>query len=88
MLSVILNIITLAIVAVFVYTLYRMYKFRKDPELTASEIFQRFEHEPSVYSHRIFTGEKQGPIGDFVGYTWKDDNILESYNIQKNETNS
>lgn len=75
---ILLNIITLAIVGVLIYALYKVYKFREDPDMTASEIFREFEKEPSVYSHRMFT-EPQGPIGNFVGYTWEDNKLLEKY---------
>jgi len=80
MISIILNIITLAIVSVLIYAFYKMYKYREDPDLTAVEVFQRFEKEPSSYSHRVFS-EGVGPIGNFIGYTWKDDKLLETYAV-------
>jgi hypothetical protein len=80
MFSVILNIITLSIVGILFYAFYTMYKHREEPDLTASEVFQNFEKEPSTYSHRIFS-EGSGPIGNFIGYTWKDDKLLETYGV-------
>ena len=80
MFSVILNIITLLVVSVLIYAFYKMYKYREDRSLNASQVFQNFLKEPSSYSHRVYT-EDVGPIGDFVGYTWEDNKILETYEV-------
>jgi hypothetical protein len=79
MISIILNIITLALVAILVYTFYRMYKFREDKDLTASELFRLVKKEPAIYSHRAFT-EPSGDIGNFVGYEVTDPENLTIYN--------
>ena len=78
MISIILNIITLAIVAILVYAFYKMYKFREDESLTAVQIFKLFQKEPSVYSHRAFT-EPVGEIGNFVGYEVTDPENIAIY---------
>jgi len=79
MISIILNIITLAIVSILIYAFYRMYKFREDKDLTASQLFQLIKKEPSIYSHRAFT-EPAGDIGNFVGYEVTDPENLTIYN--------
>lgn len=78
MISIILNLITLSIVAILVYAFYRMYKFREDKDMSALEIFQNFQKEPAIYSHRAFT-EPSGPIGNFVGYEVPGDELLTTY---------
>ena len=78
MISVILNIITLTLVAILVYTYYRMYKFREDEDLTALQLFKLVQKEPAIYSHRAFT-EPKGEIGNFVGYEVTDPENLAIY---------
>jgi hypothetical protein len=78
MISIILNIITLALVAILVYAFYRMYKFREDKDLTASQLFRLIKKEPAIYSHRAFT-EPTGEIGNFVGYEVTDPENLAIY---------
>ncbi len=78
MISIILNIITLAIVAILVYAFYRMYKFREDKDLTALQLFKLVQKEPAIYSHRAFT-EAAGEIGNFVGYEVTDPENLTIY---------
>ena len=78
MISVILNIITLTLVAILVYAFYRMHKFREDEDLTALQLFKLVQKEPANYSHRAFT-EPSGDIGNFVGYEVTDPENLAIY---------
>lgn len=77
MLSVILNIVTIAIVAYFIFV-YQPLLDKKAEEggyVTASEALRANLKDPNVVSRAYFTEPKSGSIGGFVGYEREDDEL-------------
>lgn len=81
MIALVLNLITLLLVILIIVFAYLVYKHRPEKDMTALEIFEAFQKEPSVYSRRAFTEIPSGDIGSFTGYTWTDDNLVRKYKI-------
>jgi hypothetical protein len=69
-LSVVINIITLFVVAALFYIARELYRTRPDRALSASEAFNLMWIEPSTVTHSFFNDEPFGPIGNFYGYSW------------------
>jgi hypothetical protein len=70
MLSVILNLITLGIVAYFIFVYQPLLdkKAEETGHVTASEALRANLKDPNVVSRAYFTESKSGSIGGFVGY--------------------
>ena len=69
-LTILINIITLVVVAALFYMARQLYRTRPDRALSASEAFNLMWIEPSTVTHSYFNDEAFGPIGNFYGYTW------------------
>ena len=74
-LSILLNIITLSIVAYLFYAAFRVYNNRPDKNMTASEVFQNALKDPGFVTHAYFQEARTGPIGEFEGHTDLVDNF-------------
>jgi hypothetical protein len=70
MLSVILNLITVGIVAYFIFVYQPLLdkKAKETGHVTASEALRANLKDPNVVSRAYFTESKSGSIGEFVGY--------------------
>tara|TARA_R110002072_G_scaffold13429_4_gene56470 strand:+ start:16053 stop:16286 length:234 start_codon:yes stop_codon:yes gene_type:complete len=74
-LSILLNIITMAIVGYMFYAAFRIYNNRPDKNMTASEVFQNALKDPGFVTHAYFQEAKTGPVGEFEGHTDLVDNF-------------
>jgi hypothetical protein len=68
--SVLLNLFTLFVIAIVLYTGYNMYRRRPDRNATATEVFNNVLADPATATHAYFTEPPLGPIGDFTDYDW------------------
>jgi len=68
--SVLLNLFTLCVIAIVLYTGYNMYKRRPDMNATPTEVFNTILADPEAATHAYFTEPPLGPIGDFSDYDW------------------
>jgi hypothetical protein len=74
-LSILLNIITISIVAYLFYAAYRIYNNRPDKTMTASDTFRAALKDPGFVTHAYFQEARKGPVGDFEGHTELVDNF-------------
>lgn len=74
-LSILLNIITIALVAFLFYTAFRVYNNRPDKTMTATDVFNNALKDPGFVTHAYFQEAKTGPVGDFEGHTDLVDNF-------------
>lgn len=74
-LSILLNIITLSIVAYLFYAAFRIYNNRPVKTMTASDTFRAALKDPGFITHAYFQEAKTGPVGDFEGQTDLEDNF-------------
>ena len=72
---ILLNIITIALVAFLFYAAFRVYKNRPDKTMTASMVFQNALKDPGFVTHAYFQEARTGPVGDFEGHTDLVDNF-------------
>ena len=82
MLSVILNIITLSIVAALFILFFSLYKKRKNKSDTAFEVGLDLLKDPLVVSRAYFTEPVTGDIGDFEPFLtsgWSEDDWLHGF---------
>jgi len=77
MISIILNIITIAIVAYFIFMYQPLLdrKAKQEGHATASELLRANLKDPVVVSRAYFTEPKSGSIGGFVGYQKSEDEL-------------
>lgn len=86
MLSVILNIITLIIVAALFILFFSLYKKRKNKSDTAYDVGVDLLKDPLVVSRAYFTEPALGDIGDFEGFEssgWSEDDWLHGFTHKK-----
>ena len=86
MLSVILNIITLIIVAALFILFFSLYKKRKNKSDTALEVGLELLKDPLVVSRAHFTEPATGDIGDFEPFSssgWSEDDWLHGFTHKK-----
>jgi len=77
-LSVGLNILTLLIICWLLYLIQLTYNMREDRTLNPLDVFKRMLHDRTNISvTRARTIPKTGNIGDFVGYEYEDDDIVD-----------
>lgn len=77
--SILLNLITLTIVAGFIYLSFKVYKRRNDREATVDDVAYDIMTDPLVVGRAYFSEPETGPIGDFTGTSsWPDDNGLKT----------
>ena len=74
-LSILLNIITISLVAYIFYMAFRLYDNRPDKTMTASDVFQNALKDPGFVTHAYFQEAKTGPTGEFEGHTDLVDNF-------------
>jgi hypothetical protein len=74
-LPILLNIITIALVAFLFYAAFRVYNNRPDKTMTASDVFNNTLKDPGFVTHAYFQEAKSGPVGDFEGHTDLVDNF-------------
>lgn len=73
--SVLLNIVTLGIVASVLYILFTVYTRRQDRAATMEDVAKDLMSDPLVVGRAYFSEPATGPIGDFTGVSsWPDDN--------------
>jgi pyruvate/2-oxoglutarate dehydrogenase complex dihydrolipoamide dehydrogenase (E3) component len=77
MLSVILNLVTIAFVAYFIFVYQPLLdkKAKQEGHATASEALRANLKDPNVVSRAYFTEPKSGSIGGFVGYVREEDEL-------------
>jgi hypothetical protein len=77
MFSIVLNIITIAIVAYFIIVYQPLLdtKAKQEDKATASELLRANLKDPRVTSRAYFTEPKSGSIGGFVGYEREEDEL-------------
>ena len=77
MLSVILNLVTIAIVVYFIVVYQPLLdkKAKQEGHATASEALRANLKDPNVVSRAYFTESKSGSIGGFVGYEREEDEL-------------
>lgn len=77
MFSIILNVITIAIVAYFIIVYQPLLdeKAKQEDKATASELLRANLKDPVVVSRAYFTEPKSGSIGGFVGYEREEDEL-------------
>ena len=77
MFSIILNVVTLAIVAYFIFVYQPLLdkKAKQEGKATASEVLRANLKDPLVVSRAYFTEPKSGSIGGFVGYEREEDEL-------------
>ena len=84
MLSVILNIVTLTIVAALFILFFSLYKKRKNKSDTAFEVGLELLKDPLVVSRAYFTERKKGSTGSFVGnFPWDEKEWLYGYPLSQ-----
>ena len=86
MLSVILNIITLTIVAALFILFFSWYKKRKNKSDTAFDVGLELLKDPLVVSRAYFTEPATGDIGDFEPFSssgWSEDDWLHGFTHKK-----
>ena len=77
--SILLNLITLTIVAGFIYLSFKVYTRRNDREATVDDVAYDIMTDPLVVGRAYFSEPETGPIGDFTGTSsWPDDNGLKT----------
>lgn len=77
--SVLLNLITLAIVSGFIYLSFKVYTRRNDREVTVDDVARDLMTDPLVVGRAYFSEPETGPIGNFTGTSsWPDDNGLKT----------
>ena len=74
-LPILLNIITIALVAYLFYAAFRVYNNRPDKTMTAFDVFLNALKDPGFVTHAYFQEAKTGPVGDFEGHTDLVDNF-------------
>ena len=74
-LPILLNIITIALVAFLFYAAFRVYNNRPDKTMTATDVFNNALKDPGFVTHAYFQEAKTGPVGDFEGHTDLVDNF-------------
>ncbi len=74
-LPILLNIITIALVAFLFYAAFRVYNNRPDKTMTATDVFNNALKDPGFVIHAYFQEAKTGPVGDFEGHTDLVDNF-------------
>ena len=74
-LPILLNIITIALVAYLFYAAFRVYNNRPDKTMTASDVFLNALKDPGFVTHAYFQEANTGPVGDFEGHTDLVDNF-------------
>ena len=72
---ILLNIITIVLVAFLFYGAFRVYNNRPDKTMTATEVFNNALKDPGFVTHAYFQEAKTGPVGDFEGHTDLVDNF-------------
>jgi hypothetical protein len=72
---ILLNIITIALVAFLFYAAFRVYNNRPDKTMTATDVFTNALKDPGFVTHAYFQEAKTGPVGDFEGHTDLIDNF-------------
>ena len=72
---ILLNIITIALVAFLFYAAFRVYTNRPDKTMTATDVFNNALKDPGFVTHAYFQEAKAGPVGDFEGHTDLVDNF-------------
>jgi len=81
--SIILNIITILIVALAIGLFLGLYDRaqKSKPDIKASEVLRDTLKDPLVVSRAYFTEPTTGPIGDFTGMesSWSEDNRLHGF---------
>lgn len=77
MFSIILNVVTIAIVAYFIFVYQPLLdkKAKQEGKATASEVLRANLKDPLVVSRAYFTEPKSGSIGGFVGYEREEDEL-------------
>lgn len=77
MFTIILNIITIAIVAYFIIVYQPLLdeKAKKEDKATASQVLRENLKDPLFVSRAYFTEPKSGSIGGFVGYQKEEDEL-------------
>ena len=77
MFSIILNVVTIAIVAYFIFVYQPLLdkKAKQEGKATASEVLRANLRDPLVVSRAYFTEPKSGSIGGFVGYEREEDEL-------------
>lgn len=86
MLSVILNIITLTIVAALFILFFSLYKKRKNKSDTAYEVALELLKDPLVVSRAYFTEPATGDIGNFEPFSssgWSEDDWLHGFSHEE-----
>lgn len=89
--SILLNVITLAIVAAFAMVIYMAYRKRPDPTSTVGDVIRDIFYSPkyptSIYGIVPFKKGLMGPIGEFGEYSSEEysDLIGNSYNYKQGE---
>ncbi len=74
-LPILLNIITIALVAFLFYAAFRVYNNRPDKTMTATDVFNNALQDPGFVTHAYFQEAKSGSVGDFEGHTDLVDNF-------------
>ena len=74
-LPILLNIITISLVAFLFYAAFRVYNNRPTKTMTASDVFSSALKDPGFVTHAYFQESKTGPVGDFEGHTDLVDNF-------------
>jgi len=77
MISIALNIVTIAIVAYFIFVYQPLLdeKAKKEGKATASELLRANLKDPLVTSRAYFTEPTSGSIGTFVAYENEEDEL-------------
>lgn len=86
MLSVILNIITLTIVAALFILFFSLHKKRKNKSDTAYEVALELLKDPLVVSRAYFTEPATGDIGKFEPFSssgWSEDDWLHGFSHEE-----
>ena len=74
-LPILLNIITISLVAYLFYAAFSVYNNRPDKNMSASDVFQNALKDPGFVTHAYFQEAKTGPVGEFEGHTDLVDNF-------------
>ena len=72
---ILLNIITIALVAFLFYAAFRVYNNRPDKTMTATDVFTNALKDPGFVTHAYFQEARSGPVGDFEGHSDLVDNF-------------
>lgn len=70
--SITLNIITLIIIGVVIYTINKVISMNPKDLPTAGDILKDCTRDPSTYIRHFYADKKVGDIGVFVGYNQDD----------------